>query len=83
MLIRLLPGLLLVALAACDAPAQPQQGPPPNIVFILTDDQRWDAVEVMGNPLIRTCTVHRFNVNGCHKQFKEFCDGTLFVSPRS
>jgi arylsulfatase A-like enzyme len=26
----------------------------PNIIFILTDDQRWDALGVMGNPIIKT-----------------------------
>lgn len=45
--------LLLHRLAACSGPllaagaAQAQQAAPaqrPNILFILTDDQRWDAV---------------------------------------
>jgi len=26
----------------------------PNIVFILTDDQRWDALGVAGNQIIKT-----------------------------
>lgn len=26
----------------------------PNIIFLLTDDQRWDALGVMGNPIILT-----------------------------
>ncbi|QDH81297.1 sulfatase [Echinicola soli] len=26
----------------------------PNIIFLLTDDQRWDALGVMGNPVIQT-----------------------------
>lgn len=26
----------------------------PNIIFLLTDDQRWDALGVAGNPIIRT-----------------------------
>jgi alpha-L-rhamnosidase len=26
----------------------------PNIIFILTDDQRWDAMGVAGNPIIKT-----------------------------
>ncbi|MGD9556729.1 MAG: sulfatase [Mangrovibacterium sp.] len=32
--------------------AEPKQRP--NIIFILTDDQRWDALGVMGNPVIQT-----------------------------
>lgn len=30
------------------------KGKRPNIIFILTDDQRWDALGVMGNPIIQT-----------------------------
>ena len=26
----------------------------PNIIFILTDDQRWDALGYAGNPIIQT-----------------------------
>lgn len=32
---------------------------PPNIVFIVTDDQRHDAVSVAGNPILRTPNVDR------------------------
>lgn len=54
--------LLLHWLAACSGPllaagaAQAQQAAPaqrPNILFILTDDQRWDAVGYV-NPIVRT-----------------------------
>ena len=54
--------LLLYWLAACSGPllaagaAQAQQAAPaqrPNILFILTDDQRWDAVGYV-NPIVRT-----------------------------
>jgi arylsulfatase A-like enzyme len=30
------------------------QNKPPNIVFILTDDQRWDALGVAGNTIVQT-----------------------------
>jgi len=30
------------------------QSSPPNIIFILTDDQRWDALGYAGNRLIQT-----------------------------
>jgi len=39
---------------AADAPAAPTR---PNIVFLLTDDHRWDALGCMGNPVIRTPNV--------------------------
>ena len=54
--------LLLHRLAACSGPllaagaAQAQQAASaqrPNILFILTDDQRWDAVGYV-NPIVRT-----------------------------
>src|SRR5690606_19619780 len=31
----------------------------PNIIFFLTDDQRWDALGVAGNPVIRTPNIDR------------------------
>lgn len=45
--IRLFAGTLF-ALGASHA------APPPNILFLLTDDQRYDALGAMGNPIIRT-----------------------------
>ncbi len=29
-------------------------GAPPNLLFLLTDDHRWDALGCMGNPVVRT-----------------------------
>ncbi|GAB3914602.1 sulfatase [Larkinella knui] len=31
-----------------------QARPKPNIIFLLTDDHRWDALGAMGNPIIQT-----------------------------
>jgi len=31
-----------------------RQNSKPNIIFILTDDQRWDALGFAGNPIIKT-----------------------------
>ena len=31
-----------------------KENPRPNIIFILTDDQRWDALGVAGNSIIKT-----------------------------
>ncbi len=36
----------------------------PNIVFILTDDQRWDALGCMGNPVIQTPNIDRLAAQG-------------------
>src|SRR5580698_3738816 len=36
-----------------------QQGDRPNIIFILTDDQRYDALGAMGNSIIHTPNMDR------------------------
>ena len=36
----------------------------PNIIFLLTDDQRWDAMGVMGNSLIKTPQMDRLAREG-------------------
>jgi len=43
--------LLVVVLAGCGGP---MESPPPNIIFLLTDDQRFDAMGCMGNSEILT-----------------------------
>jgi len=36
----------------------------PNIIFLLTDDQRWDALGYMGNPIIKTPNMDFLAKNG-------------------
>jgi len=36
----------------------------PNVIFLLTDDQRWDAMGCMGNPIIQTPNMDRLAANG-------------------
>jgi len=36
----------------------------PNIIFILTDDQRWDALGSMGNPIIQTPNMDKLATAG-------------------
>lgn len=36
----------------------------PNIIFILTDDQRWDALGFAGNPIIQTPEIDRLAAEG-------------------
>ena len=43
--------------------AQDQQ---PNIIFILTDDQRWDALGFAGNEIIYTPEMDRLAKEGCY-----------------
>ncbi len=37
---------------------------PPNIIFLLTDDQRWDTLGCMGNPIINTPNMDDMAKNG-------------------
>ncbi len=39
-------------------------GKKPNIIFLLTDDQRWDVVGCMGNPIIHTPNMDTLAENG-------------------
>ncbi|MBI5283140.1 MAG: sulfatase [Candidatus Solibacter usitatus] len=36
----------------------------PNIIFLLTDDQRWDSLGCMGNPIVRTPNIDRLSRDG-------------------
>ncbi len=36
----------------------------PNIIFLLTDDQRWDAMGAMGNPIIKTPNMDKLATSG-------------------
>ena len=45
-----------LSLAGCESGLIGQSTPkkPPNIIFLLTDDQRWDTMGCTGNPIIQT-----------------------------
>jgi hypothetical protein len=50
-------------LAVCSATlyaTQPKSDRKPNIIFILTDDQRMDALGYAGKPIIKTPTLDNF-----------------------
>ncbi len=52
-LLRCFPAFIaLAALAACTAPIPTESRP--NIIFLLTDDQRADALGIAGNPVLET-----------------------------
>lgn len=40
----------------------------PNIIFLLTDDQRWDAMHCAGNPIIYTPNLDRLALDGVRFQ---------------
>lgn len=49
-LIRSIMALVLLAFFSCGQKTPKK----PNIIFILTDDHRWDALGAMGNPIVKT-----------------------------
>lgn len=58
---------LLPVASACGGAAPATESPAtakPNILFILTDDQRWDALGCMGNPDIKTPNIDRLAHEG-------------------
>ncbi len=56
--------MLALSLSACSGPAQKPSLSRPNILFILTDDQRWDALGCFGNASIRTPHLDRLASQG-------------------
>jgi N-acetylglucosamine-6-sulfatase len=58
---------------------QLQAGKRPNVVFILTDDQRWDALSCMGNPHLKTPNIDKLAHEGV--LFKNHFCTTSLCSP--
>ena len=60
--------LVLMGTTQLFAQAQSQSDPDkkPNIIFILTDDQRWDALGHAGNELIHTPEMDRLAEEGAY-----------------
>ena len=56
-------GLGGLALKAGCGSGPPGQNPP-NYIFLLTDDQRWDALGCAGNPIIQTPNMDRMAEDG-------------------
>ncbi|HUR59439.1 MAG TPA: sulfatase-like hydrolase/transferase [Opitutaceae bacterium] len=58
--LRCLPLVVLFAVALRAAPAPSR----PNIVFVLTDDQRWNSLGLTGNPVVKTPEIDRLAAEG-------------------
>jgi arylsulfatase A-like enzyme len=58
------PGLLAPALALQLTLAFSSGAPRPNIIFLLTDDQRYDTLGVTGNPIVKTPNLDRLGREG-------------------
>lgn len=58
-------GLLgLLAVRDRPAPAAPATAPRPNLIFLLSDDQRWNSLGCMGDPVLQTPNLDRMAHEG-------------------
>lgn len=71
--------LLTVAWAV---PATAEQSRRPNVLFILTDDQRWDAIGLAGNKHLKTPNMDRLGKEGVYFP-NTFCTTSLCSPSRA
>jgi arylsulfatase A-like enzyme len=55
---------ILILVPLTSLPADHQVAERPNIIFLLTDDQRWDTLGCMGNEAMRTPAIDRLAAEG-------------------
>ncbi len=60
----LLTALLLLPLTLLHAADMSASPATPNIIFLLADDMRWDAMSCAGNPLLKTPNIDRLAAGG-------------------
>lgn len=66
----------ITAMTLCAAPKRP------NILFILTDDQRWDALGLAGHPHLKTPHMDRIGTEGVYFR-NAFCTTSLCSPSRA
>ena len=54
----------------------------PNVLFILTDDQRWDALSIAGHPHLKTPNIDRIGRQGVYFR-NAFCTTSLCSPSRA
>lgn len=73
-------GSVVLALAAwCEATAAVDR---PNVVLVLTDDQRWDCLGVAGHPVLKTPAIDRLANEGVYFR-NAFCTTSLCSPSRA
>jgi len=72
---RVLPCLIVLS-AVVGTPLVAAEGKKPNILFILTDDQRWDTIHALGNPEIQTPVLDSLVDRGFHFT-NAYCQGSM------
>ena len=75
-----LPAALFAAISLCSTLASAAEKP--NVVFILTDDQRWDCLGCAGHPFLKTPHTDRLAREGVHFR-QAFCTTSLCSPSRA
>ncbi len=58
-------GIYVSSIGLLNSCAKKEKSPKmPNVIFLLTDDQRWDSLGCMGNPIAKTPNIDRLASNG-------------------
>ncbi len=52
--------------ASCDHSSQKRMSGKPNLLFIMTDQQRWDALSIAGNPIVKTPNIDKLARQGVY-----------------
>ncbi len=73
---RRLSGLAPLALLAFALGARAAEPPRPNILLVVSDDQRWDTIAALGNPEIQTPNFDRLVQRGFHFT-NAYCMGAM------
>ena len=76
---RLLAGVLTTIALCLGVNWLPAKDTPPNIVFVITDDQRWDQLGYNGHPVLQTPHIDRIAREGA--AFNHFFVCTPLCSP--
>ncbi|HQA37891.1 MAG TPA: sulfatase [Kiritimatiellia bacterium] len=76
---RYVAGLGMAVWAACAGGAEARR---PNVLFILTDDQRWDALSLAGNRHLKTPNIDRIGREGVYFR-NAFCTTSLCSPSRA
>jgi len=73
---KTLGGLALLTLLAIAPAAQAAEPRRPNILLVVSDDQRWDTIGALGNPEIETPNLDRLVQRGFHFS-NAYCMGSM------